>query len=704
MTNVYARIPSRFEPKADEIMKPIALLDEVNQKKSSFFKAFDYLAQMVGVFSLDGQPIYLNLSWKNIFGFSHNYFTMIHQDDLSNFLKKYNDAKDTSLSMQCDVRLEVDHQFQWFSLHIQCFYHSELNQPVLLITATNIQKRKMGQVDLMEQLGTYENMLDVSVDCIKVLDIDGNVKHMNLSGRKALGLAPDEKEFGMKWLDLLPVEVRGRGEKALRQAVKGKNARFAGKSVGAGITQYWDNILTPVLDEKGETRSILCVSRDVTLQKNAENKLRKNSEIDDLTGLYNRRLFKTRLKRLITHAKDKQQMAGILLIDLDHFKHVNDTLGHSAGDHLLRVLSKRLQSVLHEDVFIARLGGDEFAIAVGSLSSEQDFVKIAELASRQLDASISYSGRLINGGMSIGCALYPRDAQDASGLMQCVDTALNDLKADGRGGIRFFNKQMFLNTENMAKQLNLARKIIRQDLVVPYYQPKIDLKTNKLVGYEALLRWNCPESGDIQLPNVIQEAFKDYKLATKLSELMHTKIFTDLAYCINKGLHVVPVAINVAPVEFLRDDYAEQILIRMAQFKIPYHLVEIEVTEQILEERGSDYVRRALELLKQKGIRIALDDFGTGHSSLTRLKDYPVDCLKIDKSFINLISCDPTILAVVQAITQLGPKLHLDIVAEGIETKEQLDILIDCGCKIGQGFYFNAAINCDAVIQQLQQS
>lgn len=165
------------------------------------------------------------------------------------------------------------------------------------------------------------------------------------------------KKFGMKWMDLLPIEVRGRGKKALIEAVKGQNARFAGKSVGAGITQYWDNILTPIVDENGQTQTILCVSRDVTLQKEAENKLRENSELDDLTGLYNRKLFKNRLKRLISDAKDKQQMAGILLIDLDHFKHVNDTLGHSAGDHLLRVLSKRLQLVSDDQGFVARLGG-----------------------------------------------------------------------------------------------------------------------------------------------------------------------------------------------------------------------------------------------------------------------------------------------------------------------------------------------------------
>lgn len=681
----------------------VSKIDIVRERKiQRQFDSYELLPMSVNIFLIDGQNIFNNKEWKEHIGESKFFYSIIHPDDYLTLQRAIQENTNNDVNQfECRILCQND-IYQWYVLRMNSFYLDEIQQQVFITTAANIQNKKAGQVNLMEQLGAYENMLDVSVDCIKVLDTNGNVKHMNLSGRKALGVALDEKEFGMKWMDLLPIEIRGRGKKALNEAINGHNARFAGKSVGAGITQYWDNILTPIVDENGQTQSILCVSRDVTLQKQAENKLRENSELDDLTGLYNRKLFKNRLKRLISNAKDKQQMAGILLIDLDHFKHVNDTLGHSAGDHLLRVLSKRLQLVSDELGFVARLGGDEFAIAVGGLDSEQEFIKIAELASQQLDAPISYSGRLINGGMSIGCALYPRDAEDCAGLIQCVDTALNDLKADGRGGIRFYNEQMLINTEITAKQLNHARNIIRMDMVTPYYQPKIDLITRKIVGFEALLRWQSPEFG-LQMPDEVQEAFKDYKLASKISELMHNKIFEQLAQCIENGLNVMPVAINVAPVEFLRDDYAEKLLARIEKYNIPYHLVEIEVTEQILEERGSNYVLRALEILKRNGVRIALDDFGTGHSSLTRLKDYPVDCLKIDKSFINLIATDRTILAVIQAITELGPKLNLDIVAEGIETEEQLNILVESGCHIGQGYYFSPAVDLQGKIEILKK-
>ncbi len=705
MTILHARPASiiECEENKDYIYEHVSeSYSKYKHKIYEFFKTYELLPTSVNIFLIDGQNIFNNEEWEKNLGATPNFFTSIFPEDLSKITQAIQ-PKNNLDSKQIECRMLTHNQnYEWFALRIKSYFLEEIKQTIFITTAANIQNRKIGHFNLMEQLGAYENMLDVSVDCIKVVDVDGHVQHMNLSGRKALGVPLDEKTFGMKWLDLLPIEVRGRGRKALRQAVNGESARFAGKSVGAGITQYWDNILTPIVDENGTTRSILCVSRDVTSLKIAENKLRQSSELDDLTGLYNRRLFKTRLRRVLANAKEKQQMAGVLLIDLDHFKHVNDTLGHSAGDHLLRVLSKRLQSILGDQGFIARLGGDEFAIAVGGLNSEEEFIKIAELASQQLDAPVSYAGKYINGGMSIGCAIYPRDAQDSSCLIQCVDTALNDLKADGRGGIRFYNEQMLIDTEITAKQLNLARKIIRQDLVTPYYQPKIDLITRKIVGFEALLRWRCPDLG-IQLPIHVQEAFKDYKLASKISELMHNKIFTELAQCIEIGLEVVPVAINVAPVEFLRDDYAENFLARVDKFGIPYHLIEIEVTEQILEDRGSNFVLRALEMLKRKGIKISLDDFGTGHSSLTRLKDYPVDCLKIDKSFINLVATDKTILAVVQAISELGPKLNLDIVAEGIETEEQLNILIESCCGIGQGYYFSPAVDLQGAIDVLKK-
>ncbi len=572
-----------------------------------------------------------------------------------------------------------------------------------VLAATDIHDYAHTEQNLLHNLHSQAQMLDASVDCIKIIRPDGTLSHMNKSGCTALGVAPDSG-FGMEWLSLLPADIRHSGKRALRLAASGKNARFNGMSMIPGHKpQYWDNILTPVKDSNGHITSILCVSRDASLQREAEIRMREISDIDHLTGLPNRQAFKNRVGKLIHHSRDRDQIMGLMLIDLDHFKTINDTLGHIAGDHLLRVLSRRLSKLLPTHSLLARLGGDEFAIAVRNVVSEDELLQLAEQVRLQINAPITYGGKPINGGMSVGCALFPRDAKDTSGLLKCADTALNDMKATGRGGVRMFSHNMHEAAVRAAQQVARARTIVREDLITPHYQPKVNIDTGEIVGFEALLRWWCPDNG-FQRPGAAAEAFKDYELATKISDIMQTKVFADIASWLARGVNVLPISINAAPVEFLRDDFAERMLKRLHHYRIPVHLVELEITEYILGDRGAELVARALRELKKAGVRIALDDFGTGHSSFTDLRDYPVDCLKIDWSFVQRMTHERSILAIVQVMCQLGKSLQLDVVAEGIETTEQRAMLIDAGCRIGQGYLFGKAVSALEVEQLVTQS
>jgi len=449
--------------------------------------------------------------------------------------------------------------------------------------------------------------------------------------------------------------------------------------------QYEKNILR--LGEDESTYNILNSSRDMGQQKIAAENIQQTIELDELTGLYNRPAFNYILKKTIQDAQHRQQSVGCLLIDLDYFKHINDTLGHSAGDYLLQILGQRLSNCFSQPVVVSRVGGDEFALIVPHLNDESELLNLAKIARQQLDTPICYAGQYINGGMSIGCAIYPRDAKNSSTLLRCADVALNDLKLSGRGGIRMFKNAMFKNLELTTRQLSLARAIIHNDKIFPVYQPKVNLADGKVISFEALLRWHDDEE-QIQLPAHISCAFQDYELATRISEIIQLKVFQDMSQWLDAGLEVLPISINAAPVEFLRDNYAETLLNRLAQFKIPYSLIDIEITEQSLSKRGADYVLRALKLLKQAGLSISLDDFGTGHSSLTRLRDYPVDCLKIDRNFIENIPDNRSDLAIVKAISQIGASISLDILVEGIETRAQVEVLQACDCHTGQGFYF----------------
>ena len=615
----------------------------------------------------------------------------LHPEDAEHMLYLWQEAQKTGQSIEKECRIaNAKGEYHWFLLMAKNQRYEQSDY--WIITYTDIHDRSVKLRETADSLRAHTEMLDVSVDCIKIVRPDGTVSHMNRSGCRALLGKEREKNFGMKWLDLLPPEVREKGEAAIRSAVKGKNARFTGMSVSANGTQYWDNILTPVVNEQGETLNILCLSRDVTGQRVAEAKLRLSSEVDELTGLINRRTFRRYIKKSVQHARDKQHKLALMLIDLDHFKKVNDTLGHSAGDHLLKVLAKRLQKHLPDNSCISRLGGDEFAVIINSFEDQVELDQIAQRLLQQMDKQITYAGKHINCGMTIGCAIYPNDANDIPTLLKCADTALNDLKEDGRGGLRMFGKAMFELNQQRTEQLITARMVIWEHRIEPFYQPKYNLETKQLIGFEALLRWK-DEHGQYRPPSELFEAFNDYESASKISELMQTLIFKDLQAWKHKGLPLVPISINASPVEFMRDNYAEKFLRRLEAYEIPAHLIEIEITEHTLAERGAEYVIRAIHKLKSAGIRISLDDFGTGHSSLTHLRDYPVDNLKIDCDFISRIHTDDSIYAIVEAIVKLGPILSLKIIAEGIETTEQLQTLKLLGCYAGQGYLFSKAVD-----------
>ncbi len=578
---------------------------------NSQWTLFDLLPQMICICSDEGDVGYFNEVWRQYSGIelhedSAGWLKYLHPDDREHAYSLWNQSLKTATTLEKDCRIRNQAgEYRWFLLQAHYQYNPTLSGYYWHLSCTDIHDRMLEQRSLSDGLRAHTDMLDVSVDCIKIVRPNGTVSHMNKSGCIALLGKEREKNFGMKWLDLLPPEVRDRGQRAISNATKGKNARFAGMSVSGEKVQYWDNILTPVLDEDGNTINILCVSRDVTLQRVAEERLRIASEIDELTGLYNRRSFKKRLNRVISRAKEKSHSVGLLLIDLDHFKHINDTLGHPAGDHLLRVLSKRLEGCLPAHAFAARLGGDEFAIVVGDVHNEDEIIAVANLALEQIEAPITYKGKEINGGMSIGCSMYPNDARDGSGLMQCADTALNDLKDGGRGGYSLYTHSMMAVTEEKAAQLECARQIVRNHVIEPFYQPKVRLEDGSIVGFEALMRWRS-EDQKIQFPSTVVEAFNDYELATKISDIMQSKVFADLARWRAAGLRVVPVSLNAAPVEFLRDDYAERLLRRLEKYKIPAQFIEVEITEHILSERGSVLVIRALNLLKKAGVPLHL--------------------------------------------------------------------------------------------------
>lgn len=448
--------------------------------------------------------------------------------------------------------------------------------------------------------------------------------------------------------------------------------------------------------EAGRVSRVIITVRDITEEKTAEERIRWAATHDALTRLPNRSLFQEELMEAIEHAKGACEHVGLLLVDVDHFKHINDTLGHDAGDALLRALGARMRASLRTGDMVARLGGDEFAIILPGITGEDGIATAVDSITTRMREPFIHAGRLIDCRATIGASLYPDHATRADDLLKNADIALYSAKAAGRGGMSVFRPEMRADMQRRASMLFLAREAVEKDLITPYYQPKVDLRSGQLVGFEALLRWTHPRSG-VQLPGTIEAAFEDLDLANAISDRMFDCVVSDMRRWLDAGLQFGHVAVNASAAEFRHDDLAERILGRMEAAGVPPQFLEVEVTESVFLGRGSEHIERALRKLSDAGVCIALDDFGTGFASLSHLKQFPIDVIKIDRSFVSNLQLDQNDAAIVDAVLSLGRSLGIRVVAEGIENEVQAAYLRKQGCDYGQGWLYAKAQPADEV-------
>ena len=663
----------------------------------------DTIPTMVWSASSDGTSTYYNEKWTEFTGTklgdpNDTRLELIHPDDREAAEVAWDEARREGSSYSCEYRLRHHTgDYRWVHSEARAERGPGGGGLVWYGAVSDIHDRKCAELALAESELLHRSILMASGDCIKVIGLDGRLKLMNEPGVCAMELDDVNTVLGQDWPGLWPEAGRKTASAAVEEARAGRPARFTGYCPTAkGNPKWWDVVITPMTNEFGEITRLLSISRDITSSREAADQLRWTSEHDALTDLPNRRSFQTHLQAATIRAMESGSMVGLLLIDLDHFKHVNDSLGHAAGDYLLKTFGQRLRSSVRGTDVVARLGGDEFAVILEGVQAQDDLLRVGEAILSRLQSPIRFDGRVISAGASIGGALFPHDAANANELFKSADTALYALKASGRGGTRMFHHYMRQEAQKVASQLSLARVAISEKSVIPHYQQKVDLKSGRIQGFEALLRWNHPIRG-IQTPDTVAEAFKDYELASKIGELMQTKVFTDMRAWKRAGIEFGRVSINASPAEFLRDDYAEKLLTRMHEHQISGDLVEVEVTEHVFLERGAEYVTRALTNLNEAGVRLSLDDFGTGYSSLSHLRDFPVDVVKIDRSFIAKMVEDQEIASIVTAVIDLAASLSLGVVAEGVETHEQESLLRQLGCSLGQGYLFGRAVVADEV-------
>ncbi|HZG08955.1 MAG TPA: diguanylate cyclase [Allosphingosinicella sp.] len=556
-------------------------------------------------------------------------------------------------------------------------------------TCTDIHQRVLAQAALHESEVLNRGIIEASPDCVWLLDRGGEILFVNEATRRASGLSSASSLVGQRWEGGMTDVPRARAEAAIAKAQAGGIARLVMR--GAPGSERWlDVVVAPVFNEDGFPVRLVVISRDITEQKVAEEQAQWAANHDPLTRLPNRFLLQQRLDVGIERAQELGGGFALMMLDVDHLKRVNDGLGHDAGDELLLEFANRLKSAAQEGDTVARLGGDEFAIILGGVGSAAQVEVAARAITSRLAEPFSYGGRMLDCHASIGVSLYPTDGFDRPELMKNADVALYAAKSSARGSLRIFEPAMREEMQMRSSMLALAKDALGSDLVVPYYQPKVDLRTGALAGYEALLRWKHPRKG-IQPPSTIAAAFEDLTLAADISDRMIAKVVEDVQRWQDQGIVFNHVAINAAAAEFRRGGFAESLLERLAAASISTNSIQLEVTEAVFLGRGAECVERALQILSEEGVKIALDDFGTGYASLSHLKQFPVDIIKIDRSFVADLGHDRGAEAIIDAVINLGRSLGIEVVAEGIETGSQHDFVVKGGCRFGQGYLYGKA-------------
>ena len=548
-------------------------------------------------------------------------------------------------------------------------------------------------------LNDLRGLIRAVPDLIFIVNKDGEVQQ-GLSGPDAVHTQQIKALSTASEINFYPCENDDRATHCIKQALE------------TGKPQVYEHILE-ALGIHLETRfvprdktSVLAIVRDITERKSAEARIFNLAYYDELTELPNRQLFSQSLEQTITLARRDDQKFAVLFVDLDRFKRINDTLGHSVGDELLKEVAGRLQKCTRsgdtvirfnsggdEGIKLARLGGDEFVIKLYGIEDENAVSTVASRIISVLTPPFTCEGHQFVVTPSIGIAVYPQDGETGEELLMNADSAMYRAKFHGRNNYKFFSETMRTKSLHRLDLENQIRKAIESSQFELHYQPKVDAESWSLVGAEALLRWNHPERGPIAPDDFIPVA-EETGLIVPIGQWVLREACKQVRAWSTLPTGAIPVSVNISSHQFNSDGLIEDVFDAVSSAGIDALLLELEITESVLLQ-DADSTLAALQKLKQAGVSLSVDDFGTGYSSLSYLKRFPIDTLKIDRSFVKDLHCDADDAAICAAILAMARQLGLNVVAEGVETEQQLDFLRRHGCNQIQGFLCSPALSPD---------
>jgi diguanylate cyclase (GGDEF)-like protein/PAS domain S-box-containing protein len=575
----------------------------------------------------------------------------------------------------------------------------------ILVTAAirNISVRKDAEKHLARMEARYRGLLEAAPDGMVVVNQAGEIVLLNAQAEKQFGYHRDEL-LGQKIQSLIP---EGFAERLIADGTR-TVAEALAQQIGSGIELSGlrkdgsrfpiEIMLSPLQSPEGIL--VTAAIRNISVRKNAENQLAQLMEqiahaaqYDPLTGLPNRLLLNDRLGQAIALAHRHLGRVVVMFLDLDGFKHINDSLGHPTGDNLLQSIAKRLEDCIRTPDTVSRQGGDEFIVLLQEIVHPKDAVVVAKRVLAALAEPHSIGDRVLHVTASIGVSLYPDDGLDAEALIKNADTAMYEAKESGRGNYKFFRRDMNVRAvERQSIEEDLRGALDREEFTL-HYQPKINLRTGAITGVEALIRWTSSTRGPIPPAQFIPVA-EDSGLILPIGAWVLREACAQERAWLDAGLPVPAVTVNVSAVQFQDEKFLEGLFATLGETGLDPRNLELEVTERVLMKHAES-AACVLQILRNRGVRVSVDDFGTGYSSLSYLQKFPLDALKIDRTFVCGINTNPGETAIVNAIINMGRSLNLRVIAEGIETAGDLAFLKAHHCDEGQGFYISRPVPAD---------
>jgi len=553
----------------------------------------------------------------------------------------------------------------------------------------------------LSELELSAKVFDDGLQAIVITDTGGRILRVNPMFSEITGFEPEDvlgRSIAILESDSQPAERLADIWRELRHDGSWVGEVWKRRKDGDAFAA-WESA-SAVDGEGGEHASYIFMFQDITDRKLFSSRLEQLAHYDPLTHLPNRRLLADRVGHAIQRSGRSLDQHALLFIDLDHFKRINDSVGHTAGDKLLTVIADRLGRCVRTSDTVARLGGDEFAVLLEDIASPMDAERIAEKILAVLAEPVPLEGRDWYIGCSIGISLTPRDGEDMATLLKNADTAMYRAKEDGRHCFRFFNESMAEQATLQVARETALRLAVERRAFSLYYQPQIDLASGKVTGVEALIRWR---QGDRMVPPLeFIPLAEETGLIVPIGRWVVAAACRDIARLRAAGHDGVKVAVNISAVELRQTDFVEQIMMALAESGLPAEQLELEITESTMMVDVTR-VASVLDSLAAMGVGLAIDDFGTGYSSLAYLKQLPVDYLKIDRSFVRDVPKDMEDSTIVRAILTMSRTLGIQAVAEGVETEQQIAFLRDEGCHIGQGYLISRPMPADELLGWLER-